>query len=307
MTPSEQTQLTPGPHEGLTPPKWPWRLFLICIALFVLTSRGHTGSVDEESLIYASSRLVQDAAKLLNFSLPIPLPARVGTQVFTSYEPGHPLVAIPFYLAGSLLASFFPIESHTYVTRLVVTLFGALVTAVTVARLYQLGRTLGQSERGATFMAATFTVGTFAWPYARTFFREPLVSLALVSAAYALVRWRDRPSWRLALAGWGWVLLAVTTKLASLVVLPVFAAYFAGSYWVHRRSRAKVPRSEMRGAERTQTQLGGGAVVLLLAVAVLAAGGMVLQSRWADIGPYLERGGLSGDLSYVPLAFYGLT
>jgi heme/copper-type cytochrome/quinol oxidase subunit 2 len=288
--------------------KWPWRLFLVCLGLFVLTSRGHTGSVDEESLIYASARLVQDATKLLNFSLPIPMPARVGTQVFTSYEPGQPLVAIPFYLAGSLLAAFFPLESHTYVTRLVVTLFGALVTAVTVARLYQLGRVLGQSERGATFMAATFTVGTFAWPYARTFFREPLVALALVSAAYALVRWRERPSWRLALAGWGWVLLAVTTKLAALVVLPVFAAYFAGSYLARRRLHAKDPESKVRGATETPTRTGGWAVALVLAVAILAAGGLVLLSRWRDIGPYLERGGLlSGDLSYVPLAFYGLT
>ncbi|MDQ5825742.1 MAG: hypothetical protein M3441_16230 [Chloroflexota bacterium] len=309
MTTREQSQPTLGPREGRTSPaKWPWRLFFVSIVLFVLTSRGHTGSVDEESLIYASAKLVQDATKLLNVSLPIPIPARVGTQVFTTYEPGQPLVAIPFYLAGSLLAAFFPLESHTYVTRLVVTLFGALVTAATVARLYQLGRTLGQSERGATFMAATFTVGTFAWPYARTFFREPLVGLALVSAAYALVRWRGRPSGRLALAGWGWVLLAVTTKLAALVVLPVFAAYFAGSYWVRRRSRAKDPESKVRGATGTQTRIGGWAVALVLAVTILAAGGLVLQSRWADIGPYLERGGLlSGDLSYVPLAFYGLT
>lgn len=309
MTPSEQPQPTPGPHQGLTPPpKWPWRLFFVCIGLFVLTSRGHTGSVDEESLIYASAKLVQDAARLLDFSLPIPFPARVGTQLFSTYEPGQPLVAIPFYLAGSLLAAFFPLESHTYVTRLVVTLFGALVTAATVARLYQLGRTLGQSERGATFMAATFTAGTFAWPYARTFFREPLVGLALVSAAYAFVRWRERPSWQVALAGWGWVLLAVTTKLAALVVLPIFAAYFAGSYWVRRRSRAKDPQAEMRVAGGRQSRIGGWAVALVLAVAILAAGGLVLQSRWADIGPYLRGGGLfSGDLSYVPLAFYGLT
>lgn len=309
MTPTEQPQTTIARREGCTSPvKWPSRLFLVCLGLFVLTSRGHTGSVDEESLVYASAKLVQDATKLLNFSLPIPMPARVGTQVFTSYEPGQPLVAIPFYLAGSLLAAFFPLESHTYVTRLVVTLFGALVTAVTVARLYQLGRALGQSERGATFMAATYTAGTFAWPYARTFFREPLVALALVSAAYALVRWRERPSWRLALAGWGWVLLAVTTKLAALVVLPVFATYFAGSYLVRRRARGRDSGSETRVTEGGRVPIGGWAVALVLAVAILAVGSLVLLSRWRDIGPYLERGGLlSGDLSYVPLAFYGLT
>jgi heme/copper-type cytochrome/quinol oxidase subunit 2 len=295
----QQPQHIPAPEEGVAPPsRWPWRLFFLSLGLFVLTSRGHTSSIDEESLIYASAKLVQDAAKLLHFSLPIPIPARVGVQVFSSYEPGQPVLALPFYLLGSLLASFFPIESHTYVTRLVVTLFDGLVTALTVARLYQLGRLLAQSQRAATFMAATYAVGTMSWPYARTFFREPLVGLALVSAAYSLVLYRERPTWGLALKGWGWVLVAITTKLAALVVVPVFAAYFAGGYIARRRSRA---RDATPGA-RTWW------VAAIVAVAVLAAGGLVLQKRWADIGPYFEQTGLfSGDFSYVPLAFYGLT
>ena len=310
MTPQEHPQPAPDPHVGHTPPvKWPWRLFFVCLGLFVLTSRGHTGSVDEESLVYASARLVQDATKLLNFNLPIPLPARIGTEVFTSYEPGQPLLALPFYLSGSLLAAFFPLESHTYLTRLVVTLFGALVTAATVAVLYQLGRTVGQSERGATFMAATYAVGTLAWPYARTFFREPLVGLALVSAAYALVRWREYPRWGLALSGWGWVFLAVLTKLAALVVVPLFAAYCAGTYFARRRSRATDSAPTTRTAEgQTRIKAGGWLVALIILGVILLAGGMLLLNRWPHIGPLLDQTGLfTGDFSYVPLAFYGLT
>jgi hypothetical protein len=310
MTAPEQLPYIATRQEGPTQPaSWPWRLFFACLGLFVLTSRGHTGSIDEESLLFASSRLVEGAANLFNISWSVPDPPWEGTGVFTSYEPAQPLLAIPFYLAGSLLASFFPVESHTYITRLVVTLFGAIVTAATVARLYQCGRALGQREGAATFMAATYAVGTLAWPYARTFFREPLVALALVSAAYALIRWRERPGWRLATTGWGWVLLAVITKLVVLFVVPLFAVYFVGGYFQHRRTnRGDTGSITPAGNELRRELLIEGATTAVVGLAIFVAGGLVLQDRWTQIEPYIDRTGLfTGDLSYMPVALYGLT
>lgn len=281
---------------------------MLSLGFYALTARGHTGSIDEESLLFASARLVEGAAKLFNLTLVIPEPPWQGTGVFTSYEPGQPLLAIPFYMVGSFLAGLFPAESHTYVTRLVITLFGALVSAATVARLYQLGRRLGQGGGAATFMAATYATGTLAWPYARTFFREPLVALAFASAAYAFIRWRERPGWRAAMVGWGWVLLAVTTKLAALFAVPIFAAYFGYVYF--KRPRASVRDAGLamptrKGPGRARL---GGLIAIVVALAILLTGGLILQNRWAQIGPYLDRTGIfTGDFSYVPLALYGLT
>ncbi|HEX8220467.1 MAG TPA: hypothetical protein VF914_14820 [Chloroflexia bacterium] len=299
----------PGQQQDTGTTTWPWGLFFACLGLFVLTSRGHTGSIDEESLLFVSARLAQGGAKLLNIPWSIPEPPWQGTGVFTSYEPGQPLLAIPFYLAGSLAASLFPLESHTYVTRLVVALFGAVVTAATVVRLYQLGRALGQGAGAATFMAATYATGTLAWPYARTFFREPLVALALVSAAYSLVRWRERPNLRLALTGWAWVLLAVTTKLAALFAVPVFAVYFAAvGFQRLRRGKREVTTAPPGEQGQARIRLSGGTVTVVVAVVLAVAGGLVVQSRWAQLGPYIDQTGLfTGDFSYVPVALYGLT
>ena len=310
MTAPQQPPETPTPQDDtIQPVRWPWRLFFVFLGLYVLTSRGHTGSIDEESLLFVSSTMVQGAATFLNITLLIPDPPWQGSGVFTSYEPGQPLLAIPFYLAGSQLASFFPLESHTYVTRLVATLFGAVVSAATVARLYQCGRVLGQVAGAATFMAITCAVGTLAWPYARTFYREPLVALALLSAVYALVRWRKEQSWRLALVGSGWALLAVATKLAALIALPLFAAYITSIYFKQRRSSASGQRlSVLVGKGPVGKQVSTWVVTAAVLVAIIAVGGLVLLGRWAQIGPYLGQIGLfTGDLSYVPVALYGLT
>src|SRR5207247_920371 len=79
---------------------------------------------------------------------------------------------------------------RTYITRFVMTLFGVLVAALTVAQLYLLGRAVGYGPRMAVLTAAAYGLGTLAWPYSRTFFRDPLAGLALLAAALAAARWR---------------------------------------------------------------------------------------------------------------------
>ncbi|HYP21186.1 MAG TPA: hypothetical protein VEY08_14030, partial [Chloroflexia bacterium] len=311
MTPPESPTSTPisGPYnEPAQPVEWPWKLFFTFLGLFALTSRGHTGSIDEESLLYASSRIVQDALGMLGIAWSMPDPPLLGMRLFTTYEPGQPLLAVPFYLAGSLVASIFPLESHTYVTRLVATFFGAVVTAATIARLYQCGRVLGQGSTAATFMAATYGIGTLAWPYARTLFREPLTGFALLSAAYALVRLHERPGWRPAVIGWGWVLLAVMTKLAAVFTVPIFALYFAGRHFRRRRSASGAGGSKTWARVRSGWWRSGGVIAVAVTVLIVVLAALVFQNRWKQLGPYLSQTGLfTGDFSYVPVAFYGLT
>jgi hypothetical protein len=55
-------------------------------------------------------------------------------------------------------------------------------------------------------------------------------------------------------------------------------------------------------------RLTEGAITALVALAIFVAGGLVLQDRWTQIEPYIDQTGLfTGDLSYVPVALYGLT
>jgi hypothetical protein len=174
-----------------------------------------------------------------------------------------------------------------------------------VAQLYRLGRALGYGARAATLTALVYGLGTLAWPYSRTFFRDPLVGLALVSTALALVRWRVAGGRRLALGAGGWLLLAVASKLTAVVLVPLFVAY-ALSGPAGRRYRARLRRREAIAAPRY--------ALVAVVVAVLLLGGAVflgVRAKFDDLHGHYDLVGrvLAGrqDLSYAARALYGLT
>ena len=85
-----------------------------------------------------------------------------------------PVVVIPKFRTATILIIW---STGICITRTVITLFNVLVAAATVATLYRLGRAAGYGARPATFAAAAYGLTTLAWPYSRTFFRDPLVGL----------------------------------------------------------------------------------------------------------------------------------
>ncbi len=62
-----------------------------------------------------------------------------------------------------------------------------LYTALTGLLLYGLVLQFGGSRKQALISAVVFGFGTLAWPYAKTFFREPLAGLLLTLMVYLLV------------------------------------------------------------------------------------------------------------------------
>ncbi len=103
--------------------------------------------------------------------------------------------------------------------------FNNLVTSATAGLLFFYALALGRSPAAAFTVALLFGVGTIAWPYSKTFFREPLTGFLLLLTAYALERWRQAylsrsPHWRwLALAGAA-LLASLLTKEAVILALP---------------------------------------------------------------------------------------
>ncbi len=62
-----------------------------------------------------------------------------------------------------------------------------LYTAMTGLVLYGLVLQLGETRKHALISAMVFGFGTLAWPYAKTFFREPLAMLLLTQSVYLLL------------------------------------------------------------------------------------------------------------------------
>ncbi len=145
--------------------------------------------------------------------------ADLNWPVASQVEPAMPVLAAPIYA----LANRFRGIGNVHATLL----FNPLVTALTAALLFLYVRQLGFGRATALTSALAFGLTTIAWPYTKTFFREPLATLTLFAAGYGLLRWRDALRqkqrgafvWLAAALACG--LLGMFTKESALVGLPM--------------------------------------------------------------------------------------
>ncbi|MFN8511399.1 MAG: hypothetical protein U0841_02135 [Chloroflexia bacterium] len=206
-------------------------LFLIFLGFYLLTTGGHLYAVDEETLFRATESVVERGT----LALPpdawglVTSEQRTGGALYSQYEPGQSLAAIPFYLLGKALAPRFPTFATPTIIRFAVSLFGAFVAAATVALLYRVGLALGYRERTTLAGAAIYGLATTAWPYARTFYAEPLTALCLLATLHAIRRGTERSgahgwlAWGGAVAG-----LSLFVKPHAALVLPFLGLYLLG-------------------------------------------------------------------------------
>jgi hypothetical protein len=201
-------------------------------------------------------------------------------------EPLQPVLAAPLFLIAQALPGIG--LAHT------VWLFNILITALTAGVLYAYGLALGYRARVAALVALMFGLGTIAWPYSRTFFREPLFTCLGLLSAYLIVRVRQEFAARrrptlllialtLALVG------ALLSKEVMLLLLPAFLIDALPGRWRHISSN---PR-RVAGLV-----IGLLLLVILLALVFLAVDRFFdLPGRY-DLGERLEqaKGNLS-DLS----------
>lgn len=216
-------------------------LFVFFVAAYGLTAAGHLDSTD--------GRVVAAVARRLLFHDSLALPgdtpnAVIGVNGFgySKYGIAQSIVEVPFAQIGYWLSVSMRdpqmIEWAMSFTNTVVAALGCVL-------FYLLARRLGASERRAVALTLVYGLCTLAWTYAKTDFNEPLQTLALLSAAYALLRARlprFAAGWLL-LAG-GSLAVALLTKSALLIVMPAFALYVLAHYmqleW-RPRPRLSVP------------------------------------------------------------------
>ena len=212
-------------RSTITPPKiQPWIVFLLCCAFYIATASGHTYSPDEETMIAVADAIVHTQSVALRHADGQPWAAlRDGINYgrYASYGILPSLLVIPASLTASL---FFDPSSLAYtdLLRLLVGLISAPITAATIACLAMLlnRTTLSRSTRIATLMCAT--AGACLWPYARSFFSEPLTMLLITASLTSATR---RPAtngsiWLAALCAG----LLLPTRIAAVVAIPILAA-----------------------------------------------------------------------------------
>lgn len=203
-----------------------WLLFLTCLSVYVLTMTGRVRFGDEGERYLSAQSIVERQDLAIRIQPDLHRKIGVDGRNYSSYELGSILPLVPFYWGGSQLARVLAPGDPNPVAMLFTGLLNPFLTALTVVLLFKAGQSLGYSSRAALATAALYGLGTLAWPYARSFEREPVLALALLFACYAA--WRFRQAFQVK---WAWLLglslgFLCFAKIANVILLPFFALYF---------------------------------------------------------------------------------
>lgn len=216
----------------------PWIVFWLLCGLYVLTMSGHTYSADEETMLAVSRALLRgEVAVTAPEGAPLAaLRPGLDDQRYSPYGILPSLLAIPFFGMALPALSLGP-AAFEYSSRFAITLLNAPITAATAGLLAAWSLRLGASRGGAFAIALLYGLATFAWPYARTFFSEPLAALLLLLATERLDALRsgsEQPLRAGIVAGLAAGLL-VATRVASGIALPLLGCYLLWLSWRARK------------------------------------------------------------------------
>jgi hypothetical protein len=252
-------------------------VFFLVLAAYIVTYNGAFKSNDERALFSGADSFVKRGAFTTNqiyWDYTHVGVFTTGGDMVPNYEPAQMVLAIPFYLWGRLLGA--GVQGVMF--------FGAVVMAGAAAMIYLLLLELGGGRRGSLLGSLVFAFATAAWPYSRSFFREPLTILAYTLAFYGVLRYRDcglpigehlhppagavsanqqiskshTPGlvW-LALSGFG-LGLALTTKQIGVAIIPSLALLAVGYEWRRTSGSVKQAKHPERRPGQLPAEAEGG-------------------------------------------------
>ncbi len=199
-----------------------WAIFSLCAGVFLLTlGRGFYTS-DGEVMFLTTAALAERGSFALAADDGLPqIVQGADGRWYGKYDPGLPLLAVPFFVAGERIAAVN--AAHRWGTAaLAVLMLSALAAAGAAAGVTRLAESLGGRRAARIGLAAG--LATPLWVYGRTLFAEAVLACALTWSAALLARGGERGDRRQALLA-GLVFGAGIAVRAALAVyaLPLIA------------------------------------------------------------------------------------
>ena len=208
----DRQQRSRAPEAPSDPRVAGW-LFVLVTVCFLIVQEGAITGYDGRTMYGVTEAVIERGTLAVDPELNT-LPGRDGEE-YSRYGLGLSLLAAVPYLLVRPLAALAP--DPDAVLEAAVSASMAFVLGALAAALYLLGRRLGAGVRAATIVGIGAVAGTFALPYGKEFFSEPLAALCLVVGVERLLA--RRPEWAGLALG-----LAVVTRPQNLLFLPVVAA-----------------------------------------------------------------------------------
>ncbi|MFH1144350.1 MAG: hypothetical protein V1774_07385 [Candidatus Eisenbacteria bacterium] len=175
-------------------------LFLLLLCFFALQTSGHVYSPDGVVMGRVTESLAQGrGAKVDPFWIPGGfLYEGENGALYAKYAPGLSVVALPFYTAGAAMGEVAPSSAvdafaghrilwysernpHDAWRFFGMAWTNSAVVAAIAALLFLLALRLGWGMRAALLVTLTAALASPLWPYAKTFFSEPLGGLGLLA------------------------------------------------------------------------------------------------------------------------------
>jgi hypothetical protein len=203
--------------DGDTPTRRVAGLLAVAIAAFLLLFQQGQITVSDGATMYQATKSISHG------SLSIPAQDSngvegLGGEHYSKYGIGLSVLAIPPYLLGQAAASV--VGHQERVEQAAVASLMPLIAALLAVAVFLLARRLGASKRSSVLVGAGAVLGTYALPYGKDFFAEPLTAL-FVTFAF------ERAIARRPLAAGAFLAAAGLTRPQSfilvLLVIPVVA------------------------------------------------------------------------------------
>ncbi len=241
-------------------------LSLICFlaAIYLLSYTGKPIS-DDEQLYISATRNIAEVSRLGAEQLYGNLRLKGD---YHGVEPGHPVLA-------SLWLPLFPDTNFgkaqlLYLLPILYTIFACVLIVVFAGRL-------GYSIPTGVVTALLYGLSTLAWPYAKTFLREPLLVILLLGSWLTFLTMTQTANWKKYVYGLLFFILIVTLVLVKVVYVAVWGAFFI--LW------------QLDEREKGRKLFGRMIWQLLLIVTVLVISGLIFTRGFTEANTYYRFSG----------------
>ncbi|HYN87307.1 MAG TPA: hypothetical protein VER55_02195 [Ardenticatenaceae bacterium] len=211
-----------------------WRMAgaaaIFLLGLYLATFSGRFHSSDGFSMYAAADSLVRygqvDTEQIRWMGLQQGIYGPDG-RLYSRKGGATTFLAIPLVWLGMVLPDIGPVHAALLLTPILTALTG-LYLYLTARRAFR--HVLPPAEVAPLAVTLVWGLGSMAWPYAKTFFSEPVVALSLMAAAYHLVGFRDRGgvggsralATRHALLAGAWLGIGVLARVANAMTVPLY-------------------------------------------------------------------------------------
>lgn len=194
----------------------------------------------------------------------------VSGQTYSIYELGQTVFQVPLYALARIVHAFFPQPDVNQIGFLIVGFLNPVLTALTCVLFFYTARALTFGWSTALGLTLVFGLATVAWPYSRSYTREPLLTLLLLASFYAALRFRQTKRWVWIFATGLAVGYLTFTKLIQGTAVVIFLAYIFFLLWRECQRVGASKRQVVSTLARASAIFGLPVVSLLIAQSLYA-------------------------------------